>query len=110
MLSAIAATALSFSIGSAVLPSLTSTRAPVVSMDLLAGDFVYGAPVPASMGLAGFSSPASFTAEMTGKVEPTAAAKPATAMKVEPMEGSFCYGAPVPASKGLPGFANPCSF
>eukprot|EP00308_Calcidiscus_leptoporus_P018538 CAMPEP_0119368184 /NCGR_PEP_ID=MMETSP1334-20130426/14870_1 /TAXON_ID=127549 /ORGANISM="Calcidiscus leptoporus, Strain RCC1130" /LENGTH=55 /DNA_ID=CAMNT_0007384767 /DNA_START=39 /DNA_END=202 /DNA_ORIENTATION=+ len=54
MLSSVVTGALAFNVGSAV---LSPTRAPVVSMGILEGDFLYGAPVPASKGLPGFSNP-----------------------------------------------------
>ena len=107
MLSSIAAGALSFNLGSPAVLSPTS-RAPVVSMDLssvLAGEFVYGSPEPASRGLPGFSNPTSFS---SGMVVPTA--RPEAGAKVTPMAGEFLFGSPVAASSGLPGFSNPTSF
>ena len=102
---------LAFNVGSTVL-SRGSARAQLVSMaarPTLEGDFVYGAPVPASQGIPGFCGPKSFTDDMTGVVVPTASARAPISNKAT-VEGDFVYGAPVPASQGVPGFSRPTQF
>ena len=102
MLYSIVAGALAFNVGANV-GGVLPARAPVVAMSM-EGNFVYGAPVPASKGLPGFSGQTSFEGEMAGEVVPTATSK------VTAMAGEFVYGSPAPASKGLPGFSSQASF
>eukprot|EP00325_Prymnesiales_sp_UTEX-LB-985_P002439 CAMPEP_0174694816 /NCGR_PEP_ID=MMETSP1094-20130205/1326_1 /TAXON_ID=156173 /ORGANISM="Chrysochromulina brevifilum, Strain UTEX LB 985" /LENGTH=159 /DNA_ID=CAMNT_0015891155 /DNA_START=20 /DNA_END=499 /DNA_ORIENTATION=- len=87
-----------------------SPRAHVTMGAMLEGNFIYGTPVPASKGLPGFSSPASFTADLTGKVVLTALSRPTSSKAVSYLQGEFVYGSPVPASTGLSGFSSPTSF
>ena len=71
------------------------------------GDFVYGAPVPASKGIPGFAVPKSFTAGEVGLAVNNA---PIREGQSAALAGDLVYGAPVPASRGVPGFAGPKSF
>ena len=73
----------------------------------LAGDLVYGAPVPASKGIPGFAVPKSFTAGEVGLAVNNA---PIREGQSAALAGDLVYGAPVPASRGVPGFAGPKSF
>ena len=88
----------------------TSSASWLPEEQTLEGAFVYGPPIPASKGLPGFSDARSFTAEMNGRVVPTATGRKSTVGLARSLEGSFVYGARIPASKGLPGFSNPTSF
>ena len=79
-------------------------RAPSAALE---GEFVYGAPVPASKGIPGFAVPKSFTAGEVGLAVNNAPIRPGQSAA---LAGDLVYGAPVPASKGIPGFAVPKSF
>ena len=81
--------------------------APRANSAALEGDFIYGAPVPASKGLPGFAVPKSFTAGEVGLAVNNAPIRPGQSAA---MAGDLVYGAPVPASRGVPGFAGPKSF